>query len=53
MTGLREATKLQSSVSAFYHPALSVPGCQTIYYYIYSLRLAASLSLCCVLQFRI
>lgn len=32
MAGLREATKLHSSVSPFYHPALSVPGCQTIYY---------------------
>lgn len=37
MVGLREATELHSSVSPFYHPALSVPGCQTIYYYIYSL----------------
>lgn len=53
MAGLREAAELHSSVSPFYHPALSVPGCQTIYYYIYSLSLRlACLAFSAVVQFR-
>lgn len=50
MAGLREATKLHSSVSCFYHPALSVPGCQTIYYLILFSRALLPLFL---LQFRV